>query len=454
MRIPDLAEINPILRVRTLLWDTPLPQDNRPVRAAIFTGRIAWVIVHDLIAGRANQQAMSLVYTTLLALVPVLAIVFAVLKAFGVQNHVADLMREFLAPLGAQGAEITDRTLAFVEQVNISVLGSVGLVFLIYTLVSTMQKIEKAFNEIWHVRSGRSLARQLTEFVSVGLLGPLALFLAFGIMATAVSSEIVEDAATVLPIKETLQYIGLIMPYLVMVGMFSLLYKVIPHTHVQPSAAMLGGLTAGLIWVATGWAFATFVVTSARYAAIYSAFASLVFFMIWLYAAWLILLTGCSVSYYYQNRRHLSPELGVARLTMRDTDRITLAVLVITHRAFKKGGRLWPAAVLARRLNVPLGVLEDIIYPLREAGFLAVSEQGGRIMPGRDAAQSDIDEAIETVRRGVQAGALSSMDIHSDEAVDALFARLDEARRGVLKRTATVADLLAEAENLKQEAAE
>lgn len=451
-QLPSFHDLNPVARVRQFVWDLPPGEQKPAMRAAIYASRISWVILRDLTAGRANQQAMSLVYTTLLAIVPVLAITFAILKAFGVQNNVAELMLEFLAPLGDQGVELTERMLSFVEQVNISVLGSVGMAFFVYTLLSTMQKIERAFNDIWHVRAGRSLARQVAEFVSVGLLGPLALFLALGIIATALSSQVVDDVSAVVPLRAVIDQIAIIMPYVVMIGMFTLLYKVVPNARVRFTAALLGGAVAGLIWVATGWAFANFIVTSARYAAIYSAFASLVFFMIWLYAAWLILLTGCSVAYYFQNVRYLSPQLGVARLTLRDTDRITLALLVVVHRAFRQGGRAWPMEALARRLNIPTGMLDDIIHPLQKAGFIAISEDGRHVLAARDAAASYVEEAIQTVRDDLQAGAIASMALRSESAVDELFDRLDAARKEELSHTETIAALLEEADGKKKAA--
>jgi membrane protein len=178
-------------RLRAFVWDGSL-EGLPPWRVAFIEAcRIAWVVGRDLIDGRLNLRAMSLVYTTLLSLVPTIAIAFAVFRAFGYDVYVRNMLTEFLGPLGAEGSEVTAKLMEFVDRVNANVLGTVGFAFLLYTVISMVNKIEEAFNNIWHVQSSRSLARQFTEVVSVGVLGPLVFFTALGIMAGALSNSYV-----------------------------------------------------------------------------------------------------------------------------------------------------------------------------------------------------------------------------------------------------------------------
>ncbi|WP_220092596.1 YihY/virulence factor BrkB family protein, partial [Aerococcus mictus] len=148
-------------------------------------------------------------------------------------------------------------------------------------------------------------------------------------------------------------------------GTFPFLYAIIPNTRVHFSAALVGATVAGIVWGATGWAFATLVVQSAQYVAIYSAFAGLVVFMIWLYAAWLILLTGCAIAFYFQNRRHLSPAIGLAMLTPRQRNRMAVQALLLIHESFEKGRTPWTEAALARHLHLPLEGLLEIVHALQ-----------------------------------------------------------------------------------------
>jgi len=424
------------------IWAKPDENDPFFRRPLAVAAQIFWVVVRDLLAGQANLRAMSLVYTTLLAIVPVLALMFAVLKAFGVDDQIETLMLEFLAPMGAQGVEITEKTIAFVQQVNISVLGSVGLVFLIYTLISLIQKIQAAFNSVWQVSAHGSLARQMAAYVSVGLLGPLVLFLAIGVIATMASSFLMDTLGAFGPVRTAIEEASKLVPFLMTMSAFAFLYLIVPNTKVKLSAALVGGAITGLMWVATGWAFATFVVTSANYAAIYSAFASVVLFMIWLYAAWLIVLVGCSVTYYFQNRAHLSPESGLMRLTLDQVKRVCLVMLTVVHRSFHTGDTSWTSLRLSRRLGIPPQTVELIADPLRQAGLVAWAGADKRLVPTKPADMTQVEEILTVIMTADHNGAAEDSTLGTDTAVDDVLQSISDAENAVLKDL-TIADLIA-----------
>ena len=113
--------------------------------------RTILILVQDLVQGQLTLRAMSLVYTTLLSIVPLLALCFSILKAFGVHNKIQPMLLTFLEPLGEEGKEVAANIVQFVENMNVGVLGAVGLALLLYTAVSLMQKIEHSLNFIWHI---------------------------------------------------------------------------------------------------------------------------------------------------------------------------------------------------------------------------------------------------------------------------------------------------------------
>lgn len=441
------------IRLTQEIW---VKEPSRPVwrKPLVVAARIGWVIGRDLIGGQASLRAMSLVYTTLLSIVPVLALIFAILKAFNVDDQVEVLMLEFLAPMGDQGKEITSQTITFVRQVNISVLGSVGLIFLVYTLISLIQKIEKAFNAVWQVSSDRSIARQVTAYLSAGLLGPLLLFLVIGVIATTLSTFLLDTVGAFGPFRTLLQEANKLAPYGMMIGAFSFLYYVVPNTQVRFSAALVGGAVAGIMWVGLGWGFATFIVTSARYAAIYSAFASLVLFMIWLYTAWLILLIGCSITYYFQNRAHLSPDNGLIRLTVSQAKRLTLILMTLVHRSFLTGDTPWTSRRLAARLGIPPQIIEALVVPLRDTGFVAWAGHKARLVPTRPADMTKIADLLKIVRKVDAQGAASDSRLGTDSTVDQLLAAAEEAEQTAIGDR-TISDLIqAESDLIQAEKAQ
>ncbi|HEY4344579.1 MAG TPA: YihY/virulence factor BrkB family protein [Parvibaculum sp.] len=432
-------------RARAFVWDTPL-DGLPPWRVALIeASQIAWVVGRDLIDGRLNLRAMSLVYTTLLSLVPTIAIAFAVFRAFGYDVYVQGLLTEFLGPLGAQGSEITGKLMEFVARVNANVLGTVGFAFLLYTVVSMVNKIEEAFNNIWHVRASRSLARQFTEVVSVGVLGPLVLFTALGIMAGALSNSYVGTVIDFGPVRFLITQMSKLVPYVILIATFTFLYMMIPNTRVRLSSAFVGAVVAGIAWGLTGWAFATFVVKSAQYVAVYSAFASLVVFMIWLYAAWLILLVGCSIAFYFQKRRHLSPVIGLALLTSRQQQRMAVHALLLIHEAYEKGEAPWSDERLSRKLRLPMESIQEIETALYDGGFIAHSaENPTELIPSRPAKLVRIADVIEALRRRRDAGGISDGTLAHEPRIDAFFARLNTAEADLLEGT-TIAALIGNA---------
>jgi membrane protein len=148
------------------------------------TLRIVYATWKEFTDVQLSLRAMGLVYTTLLSLVPLLAVSFSVLKAFGVHNKIEPFLFSVLEPLGPKGAEITSRIIEFVNNIKVGILGSIGLAFLFYTVISLLQKIENAFNSIWKVSSSRSFARRFSDYTSVMLVGPLLVFAAMGLTAT------------------------------------------------------------------------------------------------------------------------------------------------------------------------------------------------------------------------------------------------------------------------------
>ena len=182
MSINDLQKI-----LTDTIWET----DTRPLSPmtarAIRTLRVLYRVLGDVVDGQLTLRAMSLVYTTLLSLVPLLAVSFSVLKGFGVHNQIEPILLNVLAPLGERGVEITRQIIEFVENVKVGVLGSLGLGLLLFTVVSLTQKIERAFNYTWRVTEHRSFVQRFSDYISVILIGPLLIFSAIGITASICS---------------------------------------------------------------------------------------------------------------------------------------------------------------------------------------------------------------------------------------------------------------------------
>src|SRR5919109_2239670 len=351
------------------LWTIEASPGRTLRRTAISALRLAVVLVRALTDPQLNLEATALVYRTLLSIVPLLAVSFSVLKAFGAQYRIETVVARMLAPLGAGGAEITTHVVSFVDNLKVSVLGAIGFVALFYTVLSVIERVESALNRIWHVRRPRSLARKFSDYLSILLVGPVFVFAAFAIMASALNYWLVQR---VLEATHT-TWAAVLMarhgaPFLLLVAAFTLLYRLLPYTGVRLPSALVGGVTAALLWHVAGFWFAVFVASSTSYTAIYSGFAVFVISLIWLQVAWLVVLAGGQVAYVHQNPISYVVVRGRPSLLLRE--RIGLGALVeITRQYLGDGGPTRPID-LALTLDAPLEVLEELIDDFVAAGLL------------------------------------------------------------------------------------
>ncbi|HUX82451.1 MAG TPA: YihY/virulence factor BrkB family protein [Halothiobacillus sp.] len=280
--------------------------DRRDLRWLQRLSRILLYVTRDVLKGDLQLNAMSLSYTTLLSLVPLLAVSFSVLKAFGSDRVIGTFLNAILEPLGNSAPELTTRILEFVSNIKVGVLGAVGIALLFYIVIALMQKIESVFNGIWRVHQLRDLSTRLAMYLSVLMVGPVLILAAMGVTATVLSNGFMNDVLGFMPLRGIMTVVAWLFPLLMWTGTFTFIYAFIPNTRVHFSAALAGGVVAAITWNGIGLAFGSLIATSTQYTAIYSAFASLVLFMVWLQVAWLIVLLGASVSHAWQNVEHLS----------------------------------------------------------------------------------------------------------------------------------------------------
>jgi membrane protein len=403
----------------------------RSIDAASLRNRFDYVkafikrLTGDIQEGGLDYRAMSLVYTTLLSLAPLLAVSFSVLTAFGVHNQMEPVLLELVAPLGRQGAEIVDRIIGFVSNIKVGVLGFVGFATLFYTVLSLLQKIEESFNHVWRVKRLRSFQRRFSDYLSVLLVGPVLVFSALGLIASMANTEIAQTIIGREPFGTLYYLLGLILPYLLIIGAFTFAYRFIPNTHVNFRSALVGGIVAGISWRAAGWLFAEFVVNTTRYAAIYSGFAILIVFMIWLYVSWLILLIGAQISFYHQHPRYIRLADREVKLSHQLFERLGFLIMYLIAKHFRQGNRPWTIDALSQRLALPDLVIENVVDTLKKRNLiLTVTEEPSGFIPARDPSTIALSEILEAIRTSPAEALPVDQQTLSVPAVDHLLERL------------------------------
>ena len=418
-----------------LLWKTDPTGLPWWKAAGLRALRITYAVGRDLLGGQLNLHAMSLVYTTLLSLIPLLAVSFTFFRAFSLDSGFERLLISYLKPLGEKGEQLATAVVDAVKSLDYTLLGSLGVLFLFYTVFTLIHKIEGAFNFTWHIRYPRKLAQHF-EYLSVILLGPLLIFIVFGFTTAVMGTRVVSGLRSIEPVGALFSLTGELVPYLLVIATFTFFYLFVPNTRVKLSSALVGALISGLLWESTSRAFSSIVVTSARYQAVVSSFAIPLLFMIWLYLSWLILLVGAAVAFYHQHPEFLGIAREEVRLSNRVQEKLALLLIYLIGRSHYGDGAPWTAAALAKRVALPLDVVTGVLESLEKGRLVAASGRRDTVyLPARPFEEVRLVEVLDAVRTIEEGPYLNVARVSIEPTVDELDSRLAEARDGVMAET-------------------
>jgi membrane protein len=405
----------------------------------LVVARFTYALARDFLHGDLTLRAMSLVYTTMLAAVPLLAFAFAVLKGLGVHRDLEPLLQGFLAPLGTRAGELSDQIIGFVDNVSGSLLGTIGIALLLFSLLTMAQKVESSFNFVWRVDRPRSFARRFGEYLAFLLVGPLVMSVAIGSTATLASTTAMTQLREIGFIGRLFDALSWATPYILIIVSFTFLYIFVPNTRVRFKPALIGGVFAGVLWAGGGSLFTSFIVSMSRYEAIYAGFAIVIVAMYWLYLSWLILLLGAQLAFYVQDPEYLP--LGQRALSASNAtrERLALSVMLLVGRDFEKPGHGWRIESLASRLRVPRHLLDPIVTALTTGGLLTRTSEN-RLIPARDLPLIPIVDILAAVR-SAERDAHHETDDEWNPTVAGLSEEIERAIEKTL-RDRTLADLV------------
>jgi membrane protein len=413
------------IKLDELIWGDVLHKYGLPGRLVAGILRNLYAVLRDIFTGQLTLRAMSLVYTTLLSVVPLIAVSFAVLKGFGVDEDLEIYLYGLLEPLGEKGLEITGQVMNLVDNVHGGVIGGIGLAFFVYTAISMVQKIEESFNYVWYVSKPRSFATRFVEYSAVLIIGTLAITLALRTIASLGEEDLVVSMQENTMISPIFAFASSLTPYAVIIAIFTFLYKFMPNTNVKLGSALVGGCAGGFMWVTASMLFGAFVTTSYDRQAIYASFAIAITALIWLYHP----------AYMRIGRR--DPRLSNA---MRE--RLALNIMLMVGTAFRDSSKSIDLRDLSSRLQIPSITVAPIILGLESGGLLTTAENE-ELLPGREMARIKLNDILAVVRVDGETG--SHRNPRWSKEVAALGETIDSAVESSLGDK-TLSQLLDEAE--------
>jgi membrane protein len=373
--------------VHSLVWD----REAKGFLAEVF--RVCAVAVWKFNQDRGFLRASALTYTSLLSLVPLLALMFSVLKGLGVQRRLEPLLLDKIA-IGNE--EVVAQIIQYVDRTKIGALGALGLVTLLLTAVSVLGNIELSLNDIWQVRRGRNLLRKVADYLALLIVGPILLLASLSLATTLQSSAVLEKLSLV---GSALPFLLNLLPFLAIWLAFTAAYLIMPNRRVPVVSALVGGVSAGILWQIAQGGYLRFQFGMARYNAIYGAMAQLPMLLVWIYLSWCIVLLGAELAFVHQlpgrgRFLRLRHELWVPRLDA------ALALLLAVARRFERGEPAPSEPELIAELGLHPGEATRVVGRLVDIGLLTPThEETPGLLPSRSPDRTTVAELVETVTR-------------------------------------------------------
>ncbi len=355
-------------QLKHLLWEQNPAELSWLQRVLLRQLQTVALVAHDFGRNQCLQRAAALTYYSLLSIVPLLALTFALLKAFGVQNRLEPLIMEKLQVGDGQAVQAI---LGYINNTQVGGMGGVGLLFLLVAVISLLTNVEKAFNYIWGVRNIRPLMRRFADYLSVILVGPVLIITAISMTSSLASNNLVQKLLEMELVGSLILLSFKVTPFVFMWLAFTVLYIFMSNIKVEWRAAFIGGVIGGTLWQLAQVGYVNFQVGVAKYNAIYGAMAALPIFMIWLYLSWVIVLFGLQVTYAKQNLRTSGRDLRGSEVSRNSFEQVALVILVTLADRFARAESALTQEQLAKLLFIPPRLCRNILSLLVEVGFVA-----------------------------------------------------------------------------------
>ena len=355
------------------IWQDSVYQRLSLRNAVAYVTRVIYILVNRFSADKISNKAAALTYSTLLSIVPILAILFGIARGFGFDNLLKEQVEKGL--LGG-ATEATKYIFQFVDsylsQTTGGVFLGVGLIALLWTFISLVNNMESIFNDIWYVNKDRTVYRKVTDYFSMLILMPILIIVSGGLsifMSTLFNK--IEGYALIAPM---VRFLIRLIPYVLSWLMFTALYIFMPNTKVKFLYALIAGILAGTMFQAFQYLYISGQVWVSRYNAIYGSFAALPLFLLWMQVSWTICILGAQLTYIMQNFKRYDnyKEVNNASYEYRNYLAVVLMSMICKQYAYGDD-KPYSARQLSNKCHIPIQLTQMVLNELTEAELLIMN---------------------------------------------------------------------------------
>ena len=352
---------------KTTIWTIRLADHTPVTRGMIKTARIAILSFRYFLKNNCMLRASALTYYTLLSIIPVAALAFAIAKGFGLYAKLEEWLRNTLADKPEIANKIIEFATTLLDSAKGGVIAGFGAIALLIITVRLMMQIENSLNDIWGVKTGRTIIRKISDYLSIVLLCPLLIIVSTGITvyATMRLSSMVKDFPGISDSMMVLLALSSkALPFVMTWLVFTFVYIFIPNTKVKILPALTGGLIGGLLYYVVQTLYLAAQFTVAKYNAIYGSFAALPLFLIWLQMSWTFILLGAEIAFSCQNVSSYEGTPGEGDVGLTRKNIYAIKIMRLCAVAFKSKLTPMTDVEISRRLEIPVRTTRLILYEL------------------------------------------------------------------------------------------
>ena len=344
-------------------------EDISPIRYLLYEIiKKVMLAVEYFTAKRMMDSAAALTYSTLLAIVPIMAVVFAIARGFGYNKYIESWFRETLSSQPQAAEVIIGFVNSYLVHTKSGIFLGIGLLFMLWTVIMLISNIEKAFNDIWQVSTPRSIFRTITDYMAMFLLAPIIIVVTSGI--SIMMATFANGIGEYMFIGPTLRFVLRLLPYVIMSAVFIALYVFMPNTKVRIKSAIIPGILAGVAMQGLQLVYIHSQIWVTGYNAIYGSFAALPLFMLWVQISWTICLFGAELSYTNQNLEEFAFRAKTEDLSHRYRLLLSGYLMTLICHRFEEGKKPYTALELKLLTNIPIRITHDLLEGLTRINML------------------------------------------------------------------------------------
>ncbi len=389
--------------------------------------RIMVLAIRGFIQDQCAAKASALTFYIMFALVPVLALLFAIAQGFGLKQKLEqDLLKDLSSYRGvlSQAFDFADKMLQTVQG---GVIAAVGVILIIYTVLKLLSSIEDSFNEIWQIKKGRIFIRRVTDYIAITLFAPVLILITSSI-TIFVNHEVslVEGITWLSKLDFVFKIILKLFSLLLMSGLFTFIFMALPNTKVKFKAAFVAGLVCAVAFDVLQWAYVGFQIGASKYNAVYGSFAALPLFLIWIQYSWFIVLFGAELAFAYQNVDHYELESEIKNISPRYKRVISLLIANLVVKNFTEEKKPLTAEQIANKLDMPVRLARMVINDFIETGIFTEVKTEREKDVAYNPGVSETHLSVKYILDKMDTKGVNHMPIHSTHELETIHKLMND----------------------------